>query len=169
MRGTVFSHRTRALAALAGTALALTVGAVTAGPRFGDGIRVAHTAVQADSVNDGLSATYYNNIDFTGSSVSRTDPVIDFNWGHGSPAPGIDPTTYSVRWTGTLTPPQTGVYRISTTSDDGVRVQVGNELIVNSWTLHPRMSNSGSIALTGGKSYPIKVEYFQQSRAACCR
>jgi len=41
------------------------------------------------TMGTGLSATYYDNIDFTGSTVTRVDPTVDFNWGTGSPAPAI--------------------------------------------------------------------------------
>jgi PA14 domain len=139
---------------------AFAAGGVTVGPRVMDGMRVA--SIGAGAGGGGLTGTYYQHIDFTGASVTRVDPQIDFSWGMGSPAQGIDPAAYSVRWTGSLTAPQTGVYRISVRSRDGVRVQVGNQLVVNSWTVHPLMENSGSIALTGGTRYPIQVDYYQQ-------
>jgi PA14 domain len=145
--------------------LALAIAALAVWPGSTGGTRVATTAVAATGAN-GLLATYYDNVDFTGRSVSRVDPLIDFDWDDRSPAPGIDPTTYSVRWTGFLTAPRTGTYRISTRSSDGVRVHVANELLVNSWTVHAPMENSGSITLTGGSPYPIEVEFFQQSRDA---
>ena len=53
----------------------------------------------------GLSATYFNNADFTGTTVTRVDPTVDFTWGAGSPAPGISANTFSVRWTGQVEAP----------------------------------------------------------------
>jgi hypothetical protein len=41
--------------------------------------------------------TDYDNIDFTGSTITRIDPVIAFDWGGGSPDPAIEPDTFSVR------------------------------------------------------------------------
>ena len=38
---------------------------------------------------NGLSAVYYDNHDFTGATVSRVDPTVNFDWGAGAPAPGI--------------------------------------------------------------------------------
>lgn len=114
----------------------------------------------------GLSATYYNNADFTGTSVSRVDPQINFDWGTGSPDPKIASTSYSARWTGQLFAPTTGTYRVNTQSDDGVRVWVDNQLIINSWTSHDPMENSGSISLVEGKKYDLKVEFFQQDAGA---
>src|SRR4030095_11896631 len=48
------------------------------------------------TITNGLKATYFNNEDFTGTSVSRTDSNINFNWGTGSPIAAIAPNTYSV-------------------------------------------------------------------------
>ena len=48
--------------------------------------------VATGGTGTGLSATYYNNIDFTGTTVTRVDPTVDFAWGTGSPAPPSAPT-----------------------------------------------------------------------------
>ena len=46
---------------------------------------------------NGLEATYYNNKDFTGSTLERVDPTINFFWGSGSPDPAIGVNTFSAR------------------------------------------------------------------------
>jgi len=122
-------------------------------------------ATSANTIN-GLSATYYDNADFTGSSTSRIDPNIAFDWSAnsgGAPATGIAPTTWSARWTGTLTAPSTGTFHFSTVSDDGVRVWVGDQEVVNSWTNHKNLTDAGSVKLVKGTQYPIKVEYYQNA------
>ena len=48
----------------------------------------------------GLTVTYYDNMDFSGPSVARIDPTIDFDWGNGSPDPAIGSDSFSARWTG---------------------------------------------------------------------
>ena len=62
----------------------------------------------------GLSATYFDNIDFTGTTVTRVDPTVNFVWGLGSPAAGIAADTYSARWTGRIEPPVTETYTFFT-------------------------------------------------------
>ena len=62
----------------------------------------------------------------------RNDPAIDFNWGTGSPAPGIPNTNYSVRWTRTLDF-ESGDYRLYARSDDGIRVFVDDSLVIDAW------------------------------------
>ena len=49
----------------------------------------------------GLTATYYDNVDFTGATVTRVDGTVDFVWGSGAPATGIAADTFSTRWVGT--------------------------------------------------------------------
>ena len=59
----------------------------------------------------GLMAEYFSNSDFRNEPVlSRTDAQIDFDWNSASPAPGIPPGDFSVRWTGTISPPTVGDY-----------------------------------------------------------
>ena len=84
----------------------------------------------------GLSATYFNNADFTGTVVSRIDATVDFNWGTGSPASSIAVDTFSARWTGQVEAPVTGAYTFYTVSDDGVRLWVNGQQVVNNWTDH---------------------------------
>ena len=73
---------------------------------------------------NGLSAVYYDNQNFTGATVSRVDPTVNFDWGTGSPAPGIGADTFSVRWTGQVQAQFSQTYTFYTTSDDGVRLWV---------------------------------------------
>ena len=59
----------------------------------------------------GLKAEYFNGANFTSRPViTRTDPQIDFDWASASPAPGINPEVFAVRWTGAITVPQPGTY-----------------------------------------------------------
>ena len=115
---------------------------------------------------NGLAATYFNNPDFTGTTVSRVDAKVDFNWGAGSPASAIGVDTYSARWTGSVVPTKTENYTFYTTSDDGVRVWVNNQLVINNWTEHAPTENRGTVALEAGKQYAIRVEYFEKRYGA---
>jgi len=59
----------------------------------------------------GLKGEYFPNTEFAGApTATRIDPTINFDWDKASPAPGLPNENYSVRWTGTLTPPGPGVY-----------------------------------------------------------
>jgi hypothetical protein len=118
---------------------------------------------------NGLSATYFNNMDFTGTSITRVDPTINFAWGSGSPAAAIAPDTFSARWTGQVEAQFTGTYTFYTQSDDGVRLWINGQQIVNNWTNHAVTENSGTIALAAGRRYDIRMELFENAGAATAR
>ena len=117
----------------------------------------------------GLSATYYDNIDFTGATVSRVDPRVDFNWRTGSPAPSIGVNTFSARWTGKVTAKVTGTHTFYTMSDDGIRLWINNVLVVDNWTDHPPVENSGTINLTAGQQVDIRMEFYENGGGAVAR
>ena len=114
----------------------------------------------------GLLGTYFDNINFTGASATRLDPVVNFSWGAGAPAPGIGPDTFSVRWTGQVRAKVTGTHTFSTTSDDGVRLFVNGQLVINNWTDHAPTENTGTIALTAGQKYDIRMEVYENGGGA---
>jgi glucose/arabinose dehydrogenase len=118
---------------------------------------------------NGLSATYFNNIDFTGTTVSRVDPTIDFVWGAGAPAAGIAADTFSARWTGQVEPQFTQTYTFYTQSDDGVRLWINGQPLVDNWTNHSTTENSGTIALTAGQRYDVRMEFFENGGDATAR
>lgn len=120
----------------------------------------------AAAVN-GLTGSYYNNTTaFTGAPVVRVDSTINFNWAGNAPMTSISANNFSVRWTGQVKPPKTGLYKFITVSDDGVRVWVNGQLIIDNWTQHAPVTNTGSITLTANTYYDIKVEYFENAGGA---
>jgi glucose/arabinose dehydrogenase len=125
--------------------------------------------VATGGTGTGLSATYYNNIDFTGTTVTRIDPTVNFTWGSGSPAPSIGADTFSARWTGQVEAQFTGVYTFYTQSDDGVRLWVNGQQIINNWTDHAPTENSGTIQLTAGQRYDIRMEFYENGGGATAR
>ncbi len=132
----------------------------------------AHTVtVQAPGGGGGtgLTAVYFDNIDFTGASISRTDATVDFDWGDGSPDAAIGADSFSARWTGQVEVPATGTWSFTTTSDDGIRLWVNGVQLINAWVNQGPTSYSGSIALTAGQRYDLKLEYFESGGGAMAR
>ncbi len=117
----------------------------------------------------GLQGYYFNNADFTGTTLTRLDGTVDFNWASGVPLVGIAADTFSVRWSGQVRAQVTGTHTFYTTSDDGVRLFVNNVPIVDNWTNHAATENSGSIALTAGQLYDIRLEYYENGGLAVSR
>jgi beta-glucosidase len=61
----------------------------------------------------GLTGQYFDNANFEGLPVmTRTDQSIDFDWAGLNPIPAARTSKFSVRWTGTFTPPAPGDYRM---------------------------------------------------------
>ena len=114
----------------------------------------------------GLLGTYFNNVNFTGTSLTRLDPTVAFDWGTGSPITGIAADTFSVRWAGQVRAKVTGTHTFYTTSDDGVRLFVNGQAVINNWTDHSPTENSGTIALTAGQRYDIRMEMYENGGGA---
>ncbi len=117
----------------------------------------------------GLQAAYYDDLDFTGAVLRRIDPNVDFDWQLGSPDPTMGVDTYSVVWTGTVTPLYTETYTFYTVSDDGARLWVNDQLVVDSWVDQAVSERSGTITLTAGQAYSLKMEYFENGGLAVAR
>lgn len=105
----------------------------------------------------GLLGEYFS--DYTDFVLSRVDPRIDFSWPSGPPAPGVTPDAFSVRWTGFIEVPATATYTFTTRADDGARMWVDGQRIIDDWRGHAATRTDGSVTLTGGTRVPIKVEY----------
>jgi len=115
----------------------------------------------------GLRGDYYNTTNFTGApTLTRTDPTIDFNWGAGSPSASIPIDDFSARWYGQIQALDSDTYTFYVNSDDGVRLWVNNQELINSWILSGNGERSGTIALTANQKYPILMEYFEHQVTA---
>ena len=113
-------------------------------------------------VFSGLIGQYYNNNNFSGRLLTRVDLNLNFDWGSLSPDPSIEPDTFSVRWTGFVLPSYSENYTFYTRTDDGVRVWVNNQLVINKWVNQPPTEvSSAPIALKAGQKYSIRVDYFE--------
>jgi PA14 domain len=111
----------------------------------------------------GLTAEYFDNMDLTGSSVKTVDGSVNFNWGSSVPLVGLQPTTYSVRWTGQIVPEFNEEYTFYVTSSDGARLMVNGKVLVNNWTDHASTVNSDKIMLKAGVKYDIRLEYYRNA------
>jgi hypothetical protein len=87
--------------------------------------------------------------------------MIDFSWGPGRPQGLTDNELFSVAWTGTITAPYSGVYTFYTQSDDGTRLTINNQLVIDKWNEEAPSERSGVITLEAGQSYPILLQYYE--------
>ncbi|HEY0711792.1 MAG TPA: PA14 domain-containing protein, partial [Polyangia bacterium] len=117
----------------------------------------------------GLTGEYFDNRNFTALRVTRVDPQIDFNWGSAAPAPGVGADTFSVRWSGTVTPPTSERYTFTTRADDGIRFYLDGVRLIDNWRDQSATERSVSIDLVAGRAYGIRVEYYDNTRSATAR
>lgn len=123
----------------------------------------ALTPPGANKEERGVKGEYYNNEDLSGDPIlTRTDSEIDFQFGPESPAGIIDDQTYSARWTGTLNPPEAGTYTLSLASDDGSRLYLNDELIIDNWGPHDEQQKTTTKDLDSESSYSLRVEYYER-------
>ena len=135
---------------------------------------------EAGSSQLGLKGEYFRGKEFAGKPVvTRLDPRVAFRWDRGSPtdtlvaqgeltqdaALGVD--DYSIRWTGKLLPKASGKYELVVGANDGFRLFVDGKVVSDGWEPNPRAtSKSAFVDLEGGKTYDLKLEYFEADRDA---
>jgi beta-glucosidase len=133
----------------------------------------AGATVPASATPGGFKGEYFNNKELQGQPVLvRTDEQVNFDWSRGRPAPEVNEDGFSVRWTGKFVPPETGQYQLGAMVDDGVRVFLDDQLLVDAWT-----GNQASqirtvmkdVTLEAGRAYDIRIEYFEDIRNAIAK
>ncbi len=120
-----------------------------------------YPGVPPGAVGTGLTGEYFNNAQLSGSpALVRTDATVNYDWAGGSPHPSLPSDWFSVRWTGLVQAQHTQTYTFYTRTDDGVRLWVNGQLLIDKWVGQSSTEWSGSINLTAGQLYNIKMEYF---------
>jgi hypothetical protein len=111
---------------------------------------------------------YFANPDLSGSpTFVRADRDINFNWGYGAPGPDLPVDHFSVRWTRTISLPAGG-WQFNVTVDDGIRLWVDGQLIIDQWRVSAPVTYSGSISLGSG-DHNVRVEYYENTERAQVR
>jgi len=101
--------------------------------------------------------------------LTRTDLTVDFGWGTGVPDPSMRADDFAVRWTGQVKPLYSETYTFTTNTDDGARLWVNNQLVVDWWFEQGATDHSGTISLQAGTEYPIRFEYYENGGDAVAR
>jgi uncharacterized protein (DUF1800 family) len=118
----------------------------------------------------GLAGYYYTNSSTTYASALNfhptnllflvTNAVVDFSWTNGS-SPNLSNGLYSVRWMGQVRPQYSEQYYFVVRSDDGCRLWVNNQLIIDNWRSQSTADATGIIALQADTHYNLRLEYLQ--------
>lgn len=131
------------------------------------GLAVAKLSWALSTGSGAWQGEYFSNRWLDGSpALVRSEAEIDFDWGYGSPSAVIPSDGFSARWTRTASF-ESGTYRFTTATDDGVRLWVNGHLLVDAWQDQALASHSGTIFVTG--QVPIKIEYYENGGVAAAR
>ena len=125
-------------------------------PGNGTGLRAEYFTLQTNGVNAFAGAP----------TISRIDATINFDWLAGSPDPAISADYFTARWYGQVQALNTDTYTFTTRTDDGVRLWVNGQLVVDSWIPQGPTEHTNIIALTANTKYPIMMEYYEQTGGA---
>ena len=113
-------------------------------------------------------AHYWNNTTLTGIAVlAREDETLDFDWGEDSPGADIPADNFSARWHRhiSITAAEAGTYIFTIEIDDGVRLWVDEELLIDSWIEQAKTSYEATMPLSEGQ-HLVRVEYFELTGTA---
>jgi len=113
------------------------------------------------SSQKGVYVEYFNNADFSGKAVyTSVEEKVQGYWHNLSPAPGISPERFSVRYKGNISIPADGLYEFFISSDGFGKVFLNNKLFIDNWgNENRRRGKSERIELKRGQSIPVSVEY----------
>lgn len=104
---------------------------------------------------------YYSNRDLSGSpTLTRCDQQLDFYWGTSSPAISIPADNFSARWERTIDFSKAGSYRFRTLTDDGSRLFVDDQRVIDDWSIHTFEERSAVVYIDQG-FHKITMEYFE--------
>jgi beta-glucosidase len=140
---------------------------------------IEHTALHpASGSGDGLTGEYFSSPDLSGApALTRTDRNVNFNWDKVVPVPGLQRDNYSVRWSGSFTPPAPGEYKLGVRANycyscdnaEGFRLYVDGKLLVESGgktTGDRDVVFEAPVTFRNAKPHPIRLEYFHKTGTA---
>lgn len=121
----------------------------------------------------GFHRSFYNNTDFSGKPIYEDYTMeTDVYWHNPSPIGGVNKDHFSIRMTSIMVPNITGTYTISCWADDFLRLQIGDQVVIDQFTEIGKerktinLNNEGKIHLIAGKSYPITISYIEETQYA---
>jgi beta-glucosidase len=119
------------------------------------------------NLKPGLKTEFFDNPTLAGWPIlTRVDSHIDFDWASGIPIPQLSSDRFSVRWTGMIRATDSGPHAFRARSDDGIRVFLNGELIIDDWQDHSPRTVTAIRPLEAGKTYSLRVDYHNHGGGA---
>ena len=140
---------------------------------------IEHTALHpASGSGEGLTGEYFSSQDLSGTPVlTRTDLNVNFNWDKVVPVNGLQRNNYSVRWSGSFTPPAPGQYKLGVRvnycyaceNEEGFQLYLDGKLLVASsgkTTGERGAVIEAPVTFSDAQPHPIRLEYFHTTGTA---
>ncbi|PKQ64834.1 hypothetical protein BZG02_03000 [Labilibaculum filiforme] len=126
-------------------------------------VDVLPAVVDANLVPEGFKASYYNNDKLEGEPTAF-DTYSDLNreW-LKAPVEGIKDDFFSAIYTGTLVARHSGEHTFELTTEDGTRMYLNNQLVIDKWEYRATGTETYTTKLTKGEKYDIRIEYYDGS------
>lgn len=122
-----------------------------------------------DGKEKGFSAEYWNTVDMKGDVVATQIVSTPFNFNNGGAtvfAPGVNLTNFSSKYTGIFRPEKNGDVVFAITGDDGYRVYINNQKVIDYWGQRSGESREYILSAKVGEVYEITIEYMQSLKGA---
>jgi PA14 domain/CotH kinase protein/Lamin Tail Domain/Chitobiase/beta-hexosaminidase C-terminal domain/Putative Ig domain/Divergent InlB B-repeat domain len=144
-------------------------------------VNLLDTAALMTAAEPSFTGRYYPGVPITLTAQPR--PGFRFAGWQGTSSSGertithtlpatspVNADGFSVRWSGQLRAPVSGEYTLRTRSDDGVRVWLGGNLVIDHWSAHSQTDRTAAaVTLAAGERIDIRVEYFDDRGDATMR
>lgn len=119
-------------------------------------------------VQKAWTGEFFDNISLEGTpAATRQYNAVDFDWGLNAPVTGMTADHFSDRFTGTFHFVG-GSYRFTAVADDGIRVWIDDNLIIDQWHVTSVRTYQVDVDVSAG-NHKIKVEHFEQTGSAVCK
>jgi hypothetical protein len=114
-----------------------------------------------------FTGCYFSDITMSRLALTRTDPTVNFSWYAGSPDASLPANSFSARWEGLFTF-NAANYTFTVTADDGVRLFVDNQLVIDRWVLQTATTYTVTKAMAAG-THNVRMEYFEDTGYATAK
>lgn len=125
-----------------------------------------------DHLNSDRDTPYFGGPGALPPTITRIDPVVNFDsavaaWPGAPITVGTNSDYFSSRWEGEVLPEYSQAYTFFTNTDNGARLWVNGQLIINNWPSAAVVVGevSAVISLEAGKRYPIVFEHYNNTSA----
>lgn len=146
-------------------------------PTVGGDVGVSYSYNSKAQTQYGLTAKYYPGCDGTTHTpvtqpyIVRRESTIDLSFPSSGPGPSVPLNGFCATFDGYITVPRDNTYQLETTNDDGVRVKVGTQTLVDRWSdqatsIPPWGGQNDAYGFTGLTTVPIHIDWYNNTGGA---